>query len=334
MTPGLQDIGNRLSAATKALAQADAELKWELAGAVADAAGLVDPTPVSDLVGAGLSLRKGDFLGAGLSAASVVPYVGDAAAKPIKAARATKSIAALEKKVATLTKTVNDLKKAKKQAEAAEATAKEAKIAKEADAAKEAAEQQGKATAKKGKDCENCELARKKTVKTMPKASTPCFSAKNLGAAKSKEFSRQLNRQEDALNKLTVKQYMDARAYFSANKRTGTGAAQKAAREDYSKKLIQQLLKKYRKQGLSQAEAVKAAKDEATTTMKSLAALHEPDMIAGGKDIVTEMGDKSVNSSIGSQWRSRVGSLDEAAKSIPLEERASTTMNVNLPQCK
>ena len=153
---GLPDITAQLSAATKALAEADSELKWEMAGAAADAAGLVDPTPASDLVGAGLSLRKGDLWGAALSTVSMVPYLGDAVAKPVKAVRATKAIVGLEKKVAALTKTVADLKKAKRQAEAAEVAAKEAKIAKEAEVAKEAAVQQKKASTKKDKDCEDC----------------------------------------------------------------------------------------------------------------------------------------------------------------------------------
>lgn len=50
----------------------------------ADIAGIFDPTPVSDTAGALLSLAAGDFLGAGLSVASYIPYVGDAVAKPAK----------------------------------------------------------------------------------------------------------------------------------------------------------------------------------------------------------------------------------------------------------
>jgi len=40
-------------------------------------------------------------------------------------------------------------------------------------------------------------------------------------------------------------------------------------------------------------------------------------MVAGGKDIVTNMGDRVVNSSIGGQWKNRVKGLDTAAKAIP-----------------
>jgi hypothetical protein len=97
---------------------------------------------------------------------------------------------------------------------------------------------------------------------------------------------------------------------------------------------VKKLYKKNRNEGVAHAEALKAAKEETATTMKSLAALHEPDMIAGGADIVTELGDKSVNSSIGSQWKTRVGVLDDAVRSVPGREQASTMMNVNLPLCK
>jgi len=152
----LQDITKKLSDATEALAKADNDLKLEIANAAADAAGIVDPTPASDIVGAGLSIARGDYWGAALSTVSFIPYLGDAVAKPAKAVRATKAIMALEKKVAGLTQTVADLTKAKKQAEAAEVAAKEAKIAKEADAAKDAASKQEKAASKDGKDCKDC----------------------------------------------------------------------------------------------------------------------------------------------------------------------------------
>ena len=165
----LTKISKKLTEATTALAKADKDLKLEIAGAAADAAGLVDPTPASDLIGAGISIARGDYWGAAMSTVSMVPYIGDAVAKPVKAVRATKAIAGLEKKVAALTKTVNDLKKAKKEAEAVEAAAKEAKLAKEADAAKDAATKQEKSAVSKDKDCEDCASAKSGSKKPVPK---------------------------------------------------------------------------------------------------------------------------------------------------------------------
>jgi hypothetical protein len=99
----LADIGKKIKDTTQALAKADSELKWELAASAADVAGMVDPTPASDLIGAGLAVRKGDWLGAGMSLVSTVPYLGDAVAKPAKAVRAAKRINELRQTVAKLT---------------------------------------------------------------------------------------------------------------------------------------------------------------------------------------------------------------------------------------
>jgi hypothetical protein len=83
----------------KELEAVEEDLAWEIAKTAVDAAGLVDPTPVSDAVGAGMSLKDGDLLGAGLSVMSMFPYIGDAIGKPAKRARAAKRIAALKERV-------------------------------------------------------------------------------------------------------------------------------------------------------------------------------------------------------------------------------------------
>jgi hypothetical protein len=164
----LDAINKQLAAATEALAKVDADLAWQATGVAADIAGTIDPTPVSDLVSAGVSVRNGDMWGAALSTVSMVPYLGDAVAKPVKAVRATKAIAGLTEKATALRKTITDLTKAKKEAEAAaEITAKEAKIAKEAEAAKDAAAQQEKSAAKKQKDCEDCKAPGKASDKDL-----------------------------------------------------------------------------------------------------------------------------------------------------------------------
>lgn len=53
-------------------------------GLTADITGILDPTPISDGVSGVISLGKGDFSGAALSAVSMVPYFGDAVGKPLK----------------------------------------------------------------------------------------------------------------------------------------------------------------------------------------------------------------------------------------------------------
>jgi hypothetical protein len=55
------------------------ELALDLGQIGLDIVGLVDPTPVSDGLNGIISLFRGDFLGAGISAVSMIPYIGDAA---------------------------------------------------------------------------------------------------------------------------------------------------------------------------------------------------------------------------------------------------------------
>jgi hypothetical protein len=55
------------------------ELILDLGQMALDVVGLIDPTPISDGANGVISLFRGDFLGAGLSAVSMIPYIDDAA---------------------------------------------------------------------------------------------------------------------------------------------------------------------------------------------------------------------------------------------------------------
>ncbi|MEN3794855.1 hypothetical protein [Fulvimarina sp. MAC3] len=52
-----------------------------------DVAGIFDPTPISDAASTGLSLWNGELIDAALGGVSMVPYLGDALAKPFKIIR-------------------------------------------------------------------------------------------------------------------------------------------------------------------------------------------------------------------------------------------------------
>jgi hypothetical protein len=69
--------------------------------------------------------------------------------------------------------------------------------------------------------------------------------------------------------------------------------------------------------------------------METLDALHNPDLKAGGNDVVNDLGDSRVNQSIGSQWGKggRIDELDKAAQKVPEAEQGSTKMNVKLKSC-
>jgi hypothetical protein len=88
--------------------------EWELAQAAVDAAGVVDPTPISDGVSAVMSLAKGDWWGAALSAVSMVPYLGDAVAKTAKGARAVQKLKELTDAIADATKRLDGLRSSSK----------------------------------------------------------------------------------------------------------------------------------------------------------------------------------------------------------------------------
>jgi len=111
------------------------------------------------------------------------------------------------------------------------------------------------------------------------------------------EFIRQVKAQENGLNNMTVGQFLKNRENYNQNGRDvkdGAEAQQRVRQEARANKIAE-----LRDNGLSRIDAEKQA-DE---WLKTQAALHDPDQIAGGDPKnVTGMGDSNVNSSIGAQW--------------------------------
>lgn len=353
----LADIRKQIAATTEALAKADTELKWELAASAADVAGMVDPTPASDLIGAGLAIRKGDWLGAGMSVASMVPYVGDALAKPAKAVRATKNINALRETLTKLTAKLADLKKAEKQAEAA---SNEAKIAKDAidgsagSSAKQTAKGQKDAAGNgKNNDCEDCGngSGARNNGKSgrLPETKVSCFHPfdkkkfMRLSAEDRKEYlkdmSKQLSGQQDALNSLTANEFKAARdAYNSQGRNPVAAASQDDLRNEIIERMKPSIRRSLQAQGMSAREAIAQAKVRTEEIMDKLAALHEPDMVAGGwtSPAPTKMGRSDINSSIGGSWRQqgRIAALDDAAQKAIDSGQGDQKMNAKLELCR
>lgn len=112
------------------LGELNKELRLDLLQAGVDAAGIVDPTPVSDLIGAGISVYRGDFVGAGLSLISMIPYAGDAIGKTAKGAKLLSKMNELRKGIALATERINALRKQAREFAAAVVRAKnQAKVA-------------------------------------------------------------------------------------------------------------------------------------------------------------------------------------------------------------
>ncbi|MFC8563520.1 polymorphic toxin type 15 domain-containing protein [Peribacillus frigoritolerans] len=144
------------------------------------------------------------------------------------------------------------------------------------------------------------------------------------------EFTRQLKDQEKGLNGLTIDEYLKNRERYIEEGRALEGnAAQKAARVKAYLDKVDEL----RETGLSRKESEK----QATVWINEQAALHNPDQIAGGNPLdIGGMGDKRVNSSLGSQWRYRIDVIDEQIKTIAASmtevDKKSIYLNVKLIQ--
>ncbi|MFZ3287925.1 MAG: DUF6861 domain-containing protein [Telluria sp.] len=170
----------------------------------------------------------------------------------------------------------------------------------------------------------------------MPKKTVPCFKTKSLPQGSVPEFDRQLTGQETGINNMTVDEYLNGREAFESEKSTRSSSIARNARASYEGKMTFAVAKKLQEEGLSLIEADKKAEQIAAEKMKTLAALHIPDMIAGGKDVIGDFGDRNINSRIGAQWNKggRLAELDKAANALPQAIRAITKMNVKLERCK
>ena len=122
------------------------------------------------------------------------------------------------------------------------------------------------------------------------------------------EFARQLADQQKGMNELTVREYLDNRQkYIEQGRAIESNAAQQAAREKAFVDKVDEL----QDAGLS----LKEAEEQAEKWLDTQAALHNPDQVAGGyASNVGGVGDKGVNSSIGSQWRYRIDDVDAQIK--------------------
>ncbi|MBR7933903.1 hypothetical protein I6H84_33295 [Burkholderia ambifaria] len=85
-------------------------------------------------------------------------------------------------------------------------------------------------------------------------------------------------------------------------------------------------------------EAMSAATERASTVASTLAALHEPDMVAGGwaNPDPTRMGSTGVNSSIGGSWNQgdRLSTMEGGAKDAISSGKGDALMNVKLEPCR
>jgi hypothetical protein len=85
---------------------------------------------------------------------------------------------------------------------------------------------------------------------------------------------------------------------------------------------------------ISDRELEDRSKAYAEEQMKGLHALHGPDLVAGGGKEILRLGPAGINMSIGAQWPSRIGLIDEVVNPlVPLlsePQKKEVYMNVLL----
>jgi hypothetical protein len=175
--------------------------------------------------------------------------------------------------------------------------------------------------------------------KAMKKHEVACFKKNKKGDMA--EYDRQLNAQQSGLNKMTAKEYLDNRKAYAEIGRKGTGKAQANARAKFKIAHFKRKEVELRAKGLRGQALLDKASELTNSDMKTLHALHNPDMVAGGNDVVFDLGDAGVNQSIGSQWKTtgsdpmtRVELIDIQAEEALAAQRPDTNMNVDLQRCK
>ncbi len=262
---------------------------------------------VADLINAGLYALRGDFLNSGLSLLSGLPIVGQG----VTAAKYGNK--ALNVATETVAKGSDSLTSAAKQLD--------------------------------GPKGVHPIKARMKPFKV------PCFKPSDTLRKKNKDniksfeqnYARQLKHQENGLNDLTIGEYLENRERYRNMKRKGTGSAQTDFRDKFSSEIEISLENSYLDK-MGPISAKKLAKTRAKEIMANLAALHDPDMIAGGADKVSRMGRKNVNSSIGPQWdkapagsvkdaKTRVQLIDEQVEKAYKNLGADAKLNIQLERC-
>jgi hypothetical protein len=173
-------------------------------------------------------------------------------------------------------------------------------------------------------------------------------------------FRGQLRQQERGIRAMKMNAWSSNRGQFLATKAAagpgGSGRSEMSA-EDQSKfrelmrtRIVERRTQQAVKRGVPAAQALKDAEIFADNWMSSRAALHAPDQIAGGGRIagdigpistadlsefkertgLTGMGEARINSSIGSQWKSRIGEIDKEVNSDKYTPDDKKEFNMNV----
>ena len=128
-------------------------------------------------------------------------------------------------------------------------------------------------------------------------------------------YQAQLDGQAAGLNVISVTDWLKNRAAY-ADQGRGSGIPQDEVRDLYRKDLA--------------ARKPKKTAQEIEDELERLAALHEPDLVAGGFNLIAKLGSRYINSSIGSQWRTKVTKLQDEVNALDKKDKPKLRINVTL----
>lgn len=183
----------------------------------------------------------------------------------------------------------------------------------------------------------------------LPQRKVPCFHPYDkarfaqMGAEQQRDYLKdlagQLKRQQEAINSMTAAEYKAARDAFDAIGRNPLAdRAQAAFRDAFERDVSQSIRESLLQGGMGAAQAKAQAAQRAGQIMDSLAALHEPDMVAGGwmQPEPQAMGRSDINASIGGSWKqgARLETMDKAAVEAIQSGQGHVKMNVSLEPCR
>ena len=154
-----------------------------------------------------------------------------------------------------------------------------------------------------------------------------CFNPpKDSSPEEIEEFKRQLQEQQDGINRIPPDQLVsNMDRYSQFGRPAGDAAARRQVRNDWLQRRTQELTVP----GTSES----AARDLARKELSTLDALHAPDLAAGGDGTFADrgVGPSSTNRSIGPQWdEGRRGQLKDHARRAKEQGKRN---NVKLEMC-
>ncbi|NUT62471.1 polymorphic toxin type 15 domain-containing protein [Herbaspirillum sp. C9C3] len=306
---------------------------------------------ITGAIDAAIYTAEGDYVEAGIAAASMIP-----------GGKVVTTVGKVAKRAVGMAKGAGTASRVGKGAHEAEELAKAAKSAKEAEEAARAAREAKVAREATPGPQKPKDPKKDVTVKARP-FKVPCFHpydkkqfmrmSKEEQKAFLKEMAEQLRRQEEAINNLTASEYAMARdAFKKMNRNPAAGPAQDLERKSVLTRMTTRINTSQRKRGVSPEIAKTQAEIRAKKVMEALAVLHEPDMVAGGwmQHKTQNIGRADVNKSIGASWNqaytppgsrnsgqkplTRVQEMDREAKHAIDNGRGDQKMNVKLEPCR